>query len=73
MSKSEQKSQQINLDLGHPQIHEDTNLLAQDGTVNYYSKIFDEVVSNHYLERLLATIAWQHDQAIIFGKTISNF
>ena len=72
MSKSEQKSQQINLDLGHPQIHEDKNLLPQDGTVNYYSKIFDEVVSNHYLERLLATIAWRNDQAIIFGKTITT-
>ena len=72
MNKSEQKSQQIHFDLVHPPIHANTNLLAQDGTVNYYGKIFDEALSNHYLERLLATIAWQHDQAIIFGKTITT-
>ena len=72
MSKSEQKSSQISLDLCHPQIHANTNLLPQDGTVNYYGKIFDEIAANYYLERLLATIAWQHDQAIIFGKTMTT-
>lgn len=72
MNNSEQKSSQIHLDLGHPQIHANANLLAQDGTVNYYGKIFDEVLSHYYLERLLATIAWQHDRAIIFGKTITT-
>jgi len=46
------------------------NLLPQDGTVNYYGKIFDDVSANDYLDRLLNSIEWQHDQAIIFGKTI---
>ena len=72
MNKSEQKSPQIHLDLGNSQIHVNENLLPQDGTVNYYGKIFDEHTANYYLERLLTTIAWQHDQAIIFGKTITT-
>lgn len=70
MHKSKQKSPQINLDLGHPQIHANTNLLSQDGTVNYFGTIMDERLAHHYFEQLLKTIEWQNDQANIFGKKI---
>ncbi len=46
------------------------NLLPNDGTVNYYGKVFDQKASNHYLETLLKSIRWRNDEAIIFGKKI---
>lgn len=46
------------------------NLLPQDGTVNYYGKLFTQPQSDDYLERLLNTIEWRNDEAIIFGKKI---
>lgn len=48
------------------------NLLPYDGTVNYFGIIMDEVLAQHYFERLLNTIEWQNDQAIIFGKKITT-
>ena len=44
------------------------NLLPQDGTVNYYGKIFTEEQTSVFYERLLESIAWKNDEAIIFGK-----
>ncbi len=46
------------------------NLLSQDGTVNYFGKIMDEASAQYYFDHLLNSVAWQHDQAIIFGKKI---
>ncbi|CAN5314824.1 alpha-ketoglutarate-dependent dioxygenase AlkB [soil metagenome] len=46
------------------------NLLPCDGIVNYYGKIMDLQEAQFYLECLLQTIAWKHDEAIIFGKLI---
>jgi alkylated DNA repair dioxygenase AlkB len=46
------------------------NLLSQDGEVYYYGSIFDSLTSNLYLETLLATIPWKHDEAVICGKHI---
>ena len=46
------------------------NLLPQDGTVNYYGKIFTEEQTSVFYERLLESIAWKNDEAIIFGKKI---
>jgi alkylated DNA repair dioxygenase AlkB len=47
-----------------------TNLLPQDGIVNYYGKVLKQGEADHYLERLLNTIQWKNDEAIIFGKHI---
>lgn len=44
------------------------NLLPKDGVVHYYGKVLDQQEANHYLEKLFHTIAWRHDEAIIFGK-----
>ena len=46
------------------------NLLPQDGTVNYYGKIFNQNQISFFYERLLESISWKNDEAIIFGKKI---
>jgi alkylated DNA repair dioxygenase AlkB len=46
------------------------NLLPHDGTVNYHGKILEKKEADHYNEKLLNTIAWENDQAKIFGKVI---
>ncbi|MBF7092968.1 alpha-ketoglutarate-dependent dioxygenase AlkB [Flavobacterium sp. ALJ2] len=58
------------MDLFNPETDETTNLLPDDGTVNYYGKLFSRQNSNHYLDALLNTIEWKNDEAIIFGKLI---
>lgn len=46
------------------------NLLPQDGTVNYYGKIFNQKQADYFYQKLLETIDWRNDEAIIFGKKI---
>lgn len=46
------------------------NLLPYQGCVHYYGQIMDIVLADQYLHRLLESIAWQNDLAVIFGKTI---
>lgn len=48
------------------------NWLPQDGTVNYYGKVFSASKSDYYFETLLNTIDWRNDEAIIFGKKITT-
>ncbi len=47
-----------------------TNLLPKDGTVNYFGKIFTKSEADFFYEHLLNDIAWENDQALIFGKLI---
>jgi alkylated DNA repair dioxygenase AlkB len=46
------------------------NLLPFDGEVNYYGKIIAAKESAHYYGKLLNTIEWKNDEAIIFGRHI---
>lgn len=46
------------------------NLLPNDGVVNYYGKVLKQQEAQHYLDKLLNTIEWKNDEAIIFGKHI---
>ncbi len=46
------------------------NLLTKDGTVHYYGQILAQEKADQYLDKLLTTIPWENDQAIIFGKRI---
>lgn len=48
------------------------NLLPYDGTVNYYGKIIETLSADHYFEKLMQGIAWEHDQAIMFGRKITT-
>lgn len=46
------------------------NRLPYDGTVNYYGKLLSGERADYYLNRLLETIDWRNDEAVIFGKKI---
>jgi alkylated DNA repair dioxygenase AlkB len=46
------------------------NLLPYDGLVNYHGKVLTADQANYYFDRLLETITWKNDEAIIFGKKI---
>ena len=47
-----------------------TNLLPNDGEVNYYGKVLQGNEAKYYLDILLDTIAWKNDEAVIYGKRI---
>jgi alkylated DNA repair dioxygenase AlkB len=46
------------------------NWLPQDGVVNYYGHLFKKEDANSYFEKLLNSIEWRNDEAVIFGKKI---
>ncbi|AEW03421.1 DNA methylase [Niastella koreensis] len=58
------------MDLFNQHTDETINYLPQDGTVNYYGKLLTVKQADHYLERLLNTIHWKNDEAVIFGRHI---
>ena len=58
------------MDLFNSEPYQNTNLLPKDGMVNYYGQLMTATKANDYLIELLENIAWQNDQAIIFGKLI---
>ena len=58
------------MDLFENNIDKTKNWLPKDGTVNYYGKLFNRQQADNYLEKLLATIEWRNDEAVIFGKKI---
>lgn len=58
------------MDLFNQNEKQQKNWLPYDGTVNYYGKLFSKEEADIYLKKLLETIAWKNDEAIIFGKKI---
>jgi len=58
------------MDLFNQHIDETINYLPQDGTVNYYGKLLTTKQADHYLNKLLTTIHWKNDEAVIFGRHI---
>ncbi|MBS1949654.1 MAG: DNA repair system specific for alkylated DNA [Cytophagales bacterium] len=58
------------MDLFENGIDTTKNWLPKDGTVNYYGKLFARQQADIYFEKLLNTIEWRNDEAIIFGKKI---
>lgn len=46
------------------------NLLPYDGTVYYYGPIVSYQLATNYYTALMHNIAWQSDEAIIYGKKI---
>ena len=46
------------------------NLLPKDGVVNYYGKILGQKEAGLYFDKLMDTIEWKNDEAIIYGKHI---
>ncbi|MFA9194568.1 alpha-ketoglutarate-dependent dioxygenase AlkB [Flavobacterium sp. FBOR7N2.3] len=60
------------MNLFSTEFDQNTNLLPKDGTVLYYGKIMDYSNAAFYFNRLLETIEWKNDQAIIFGQIITT-
>lgn len=58
------------MDLFNQSVDKDRNWLPYDGIVNYYGKICTQEQADFYLNTLLQTIEWRHDEAIIMGKKI---
>ena len=58
------------MDLFNPILDETKNWLPKDGTVNYYGPILNKEQSDFYFTKLLETLEWRNDEAIIFGKKI---
>lgn len=56
------------MDLFSRESDEKTNLLPGDGTVNYYGKLMSVSEAEQYFSRLLESISWKNDEAVIFGK-----
>lgn len=52
------------------EIDQSANWLPYDGTVNYYGKLLTKEQADFYLRKLLETIEWRNDEAVIFGKKI---
>ena len=48
------------------------NHLPYDGTVQYYGKVMQKLVADDYIEKWMQNIAWENDQAIIFGRQITT-
>lgn len=48
------------------------NLLPYDGVADYYGKAFTSSEASLYLDRLLTTVEWRNDEAVIFGKHIQT-
>lgn len=53
-------------------IDKNKNYLPHDGIVNYYGRLFSGKEADYYFEKLLATIEWRNDEAIIYGKKITT-
>lgn len=46
------------------------HLLPYDGIVHYYGPVFTPETATAYFNRLMETIEWRNDEAVIFGKRI---
>lgn len=46
------------------------SVLNTDGLAEYYGKVISFDRASHYLERLLNTIEWKHDEVVLYGKHI---
>ena len=60
------------MDLFNNQPPATINLLPKEGTVNYYGKVFNKAEADFFYHHLLDHIAWENDQAVIFGKLITT-
>lgn len=60
------------MDLFHAADSAPRNLLPVDRVVHYYGPVMTPAQADQYFDALMRDVAWQHDQAIIMGKTITT-
>ncbi|MFT5520353.1 MAG: alkylated DNA repair dioxygenase AlkB [Enterobacterales bacterium] len=58
------------MDLFRGAINSPENLLPCNGTAKYYGVTVPISSADHYFSRLLASIEWRNDEAVIMGKRI---
>lgn len=58
------------MDLFRQTIAQPENILPADGTVKYYGILIPITSANQYFNRLLTTIDWKNDEAVMYGKRI---
>ena len=58
------------MDLFRQTIAKPVNLLTRDGVVKYYGALISWESADDYFNRLLSTIKWENDEAMIMGKRI---
>ncbi len=46
------------------------NLLPKDGVVEYFGKLLSQQEADKYFDKLINTIEWKNDEAIMFGRKI---
>lgn len=49
---------------------EPINILPKDGTARYFGVVFSSNETEKYFTRLMETVEWKNDEAVIFGKRI---
>ena len=60
----------IKMDLFRQSIEQPDNLLPKEGVVKYYGTLIPNESADDFFIRLLTTIEWKNDEALIFGKRI---
>lgn len=58
------------MDLFRQSIEQPDNLLPREGVVKYYGTLISIESADDFFNRLLTTIEWKNDEALIFGKRI---
>lgn len=60
----------MNYDLFNQTIDGTINWLPKDGIVNYYGHILTKEEADFFYKKLLDSIEWKNDEAVVFGKKI---
>jgi len=58
------------MDIFGNKLDQPISLINSDGIVDYYGSLMTDLQADSYFEKLLESIAWQNDRAIIYGKEI---
>lgn len=58
------------MDLFRQLIEKPNNLLPKEGVVKYYGILISLACADDYFNRLLTSIEWKNDEALIYGKRI---
>ena len=48
------------------------NILPRDGSAHYHPKVFDELNATQLMDQLQASLTWEPDKLMMFGKLVST-
>ena len=58
------------MDIFGNKLDQPINLINNDGVVDYYGSLMTDLQADNYFDKLLESIEWQNDRAVIYGKEI---